>query len=445
MCTDKSLVLFAKENRRYNNAVDRAVSKNGGVCRYESVIARGPDADEESDDGEPSYDELKGDLHTIGWNNHQMSTVEEVDMNGDPVNADDDEGYEPDEEMRSAYVSFCMMSEREQERYIAQQKLYICALIGVSFHDWEPSDAFILEAIQDETPDDMLKEMAYAAYLATPLPPEGNPSDEYVGPGLGEEDDLIRVSQQSVEWGMPNIGRRNLCEGSELRVQRSRGTRSLRSPPRDCDGKVIGIPPMPGSSRSRRSQRTHESHCPKYGRQDERHQALRIEAKSERRFAALALAWVEDKVQDETNFTEAEMEVIDRSLRRADTGLDSWEMEFRMEDMLWEFHGEIPESMHGGFRHVNYLNDSPWDWDDGLDDPFYWDDGRDDTLWCDDPHETDFDDEGWPDADVRDDIFERYGETPFVLDLIHIGHQSGKRRTYHHREMMEKRPSQYFA
>ncbi len=109
-------------------------------------------------------------------------------------NEDEEGSTEDDIEVRGEYAHFCAMSFRQQAAYMATMRVQICSLIGVSSLDWEPSDAFILDAIQDETPNEALKEMAYAAYLATPVPHECNPSD--VEPDLPAADDLIRVSQQ---------------------------------------------------------------------------------------------------------------------------------------------------------------------------------------------------------------------------------------------------------
>ncbi len=106
-----------------------------------------------------------------------------------------EEGSTEDEiEMQGEYAHFCAMSFRQQAKYVATMRAKICALIGVSSQSWEPSDAFILDAIQDETPNDVLKDMAYAAYLASYDPFEQNPSD--VEPELPADDDCIRVPQQ---------------------------------------------------------------------------------------------------------------------------------------------------------------------------------------------------------------------------------------------------------
>lgn len=495
-----------------------------GFARYNRGIASAPlaeklhftdttmqhhaDADEASEDGELSYDELKSDLMTIAWNNHESTELEVVDMNGDPVDADDneregeDEGYNADDEVRGIRARFAAMTTREQDRFIAKMKVRICSMIGASYFDWQPSDEFILDIIEDETPEDAIYEMARAAYLATPIPCEDNPSDEKE-PEQDEGADLIRLSKFSGEYGLPNIGYRFSNRGFWLADRdRRKGPRSLRT-----------------RRRSYREYRNSESHCPKYGRQDYRHQAPRIEAKAERRFAAYEAAveayfresycWEleDDEVRNETNFTEAEMEELNA---RFDFSEDYFfhedrEICWKMEEMAWAFGHTIddpcdvaglPGYRPSDYERYGYYSSTRWSYGDldqgytqydlrgelepdrGWDflrpqprrlmnpfdsyDPFddyayesfadsrderYFDDGFDDLdscscAACDSQRE--FRDLRARFAHLDDDdmgIFEDYGPSEADLDTMQIGQSSSKRRTYHIREMMEKRPA----
>lgn len=155
----------------------------------------GDKCDGTGDEPGDSYDERR--KHAIDGRFIDVS-FESFATSDDLRDNDEDggeEGSTEDEiEFHGEYAYFCAMSFREQAKYMATMRSKICAMIGVSTLDWEPSDAFILDAIQDETPNDVLKEMAYAAYLAMPEPYEFNPSD--VEPELPVDDDCIRVSQQ---------------------------------------------------------------------------------------------------------------------------------------------------------------------------------------------------------------------------------------------------------
>ena len=72
-----------------------------------------------------------------------------VDEGDDDVEASTDGPEEP----RTAYQRFCDTSHREQEQIIFAFKLHVCALIGVSRHDWMPDHTFVLEAIEYEFED----------------------------------------------------------------------------------------------------------------------------------------------------------------------------------------------------------------------------------------------------------------------------------------------------
>jgi len=435
---------------------------------------------------EPAGDDFetrcRNKLSGGGWINPQVGyiTQEDIDaMNGveaadgDTDDDDDgeDEGYNADDEVRGIRARFAAMTTREQNRFVAEMKLRICFMIGASYFDWEPSDEFILEIIEDETPDAVLYEIARAAYLATPIPYEDNPSDEKE-PEQDEGTDLIRISQYSGERGLPNIGYRFSNRGFWLADRdRRKGPRSLRT-----------------RRRSYREYRNSESHCPKYGRQDYRHQAPRIEAKAERRFAAYEATveayfremdcWEleDDEVRNETNFTEAEMVALDEQFGFSDSYWDyidflDREIYRKMEEMARDFGHTFDDPcdvagtrgyMPGDFERRGYYGPdrleyrSPFDYIDPFDDYAYaaYVDSRDDRYFEDEEDipcncascraGNEFRDLRARFAHLDDDdmgIFEDYGPSEADLDAMQIGQSSNKRRTYHIREMMEKRPA----
>lgn len=383
-------------------------------------------------------------------------TQEDVDAMNGVVEAasdtdDEEESYDADDEVRGIRASFCAMSSREQNRFIAKMKLRICSLIGASYFDWEPSDEFILEIIEDETPEDAIFEMARAAYLAAPVPPEDNPSDDKE-PDEDEGADKIRIGLYSGERGLPNIGYRFSNRGLWLAERdRRKGPRALRN--------------------RRRSYRddNSESHCPKYGRQDYRHQAPRIEAKYERRFAAYEAmmeayfremdCWepADDEVRNETNFTEAEMVALDEQFGFSDSYWDyvdymDREMCRKMDEMARDFGYPIDDPcdiagtrgyMPGDFERRGYYGPNRFDgylgfglyvddydpMDDYVD---YYDerDRYDEPCDCDDcraerEHQRLIDRFGdwYDDMDFFDDFC---GPTEADLDAMQIGQSNSK-------------------
>ncbi len=94
------------------------------------------------------------------------------------VDADDEGSYVQNEEVRGGRARFCAMNEAQQTMFMYKVTMHICALIGVSICDWEPSDEFVLDAIENDLSDEALTEIALAMYYATAVSPEGNPSDE---------------------------------------------------------------------------------------------------------------------------------------------------------------------------------------------------------------------------------------------------------------------------
>jgi hypothetical protein len=335
-------------------------------------------------------------------------------------------------------------------------KLRICEMIGVSYFDWEPSDEFILDYIDGDIPEDSLCEMALAAYLASPIPPEDNPSDEEPPPD--ESADLIRISQYSCEHGLPNIGYRFSNRGFWLAERdRRKGPRSLRT-----------------RRRSYRDYRNSESHCPKYGRQDERHQAPRIEAKYERRFAAYEAMMeayyraqdesLEDEARNATNLTDAEMEALNARFAFPEDYLfhEDREIERKMEEMARAFGHTIddpcdiagrPGYMPDDFRRRGYYGpdrgshsgrdrhdydpmddygcDSYADSRDGVDD-----NGDDEPCDCHDcreesEHQRD-DEVGMLENGHLSNAYVAY------LDALVVSHSSNKRRTYHVLEVLKK-------
>jgi hypothetical protein len=343
------------------------------------------------------------------------------------------------------------MSSREQNRFIALMKKRICEMIGVGSADyWEPSDEFILEIIEDETPEAEIYEMARAAYLAAPLPPEDNPSDEELGPDLSA--DLIRISQYSGEQGLPNIGWRKLPEGF-VRQGSRRGPRTMRT------------------RRPKSYSINWKSHCPKYGRQDYRHQASRIEAKSERRFTAheaeieacyqAALCeFLDNAVKNETKFTdddyffwsgdEDEVARMEEMARAFGHTIDPCDIAGARGYMSGDFErrGYYDSDRFGGYLgFCLYVDDyDPYD-DyvlDGYDRDIYADyEGYDDPYPCSCAAEDEFRDliDRFGDRDDVMGIFEDYGQSEAELDTMQFGQSNSKRGRgkFHYYETVQRR------
>jgi len=167
---------------RYNRSIASApLSKK---LRFGGAVVHVADADEVSEDAVMSYADIIDDLLTVGWNNHHMTTLEVVDLNGDMVSAED--SYEVEGEVRGLYARFVAMTSLEQEVLIDDIKAHLCDLIAVHPSYWEPSTDFVLEMIEAETPETALRDMVLALYFAAHLPPEGNPYDVGHEPAEGE-------------------------------------------------------------------------------------------------------------------------------------------------------------------------------------------------------------------------------------------------------------------
>ena len=222
---------------------------------------------------------------------------------------------------------------------------HTCTLIGVSPSDWEPSDEFILDAIQNGFSDAELRHAAYAAYSATSHSVEFNPMDEDTDLIGREDDDLILIGQQSAQRDFPNIGYRFSYKGRWLpNKERRSGPRRLRTGRGDWQAQ------QDGSKRSRWGGANTESHCPKYGRQDERHQLPRREAKDERAMLRYLSGekdfWVEDTIQEEA--PQSLLSVVDQLFMCYEpvTYENLWELERELENQEWE-QREVLYHFHG--------------------------------------------------------------------------------------------------
>lgn len=394
---------------RYNCSIAHASLDS--KLRFDRAVAHLSDADEVSEDADISYAEITGDLLTVGWHNHQMTSLEVVDMNGDIVADEAEEGCVDPDEVRGLSARFCAMTPIEQDVLIDDIKAHLCSLIGVHPSEWEPSTEFILEAIEAETSDATLEEMTLALYLATHLSYEMNPSDTDVDKFGGDCDERIRASQGS-------------CE--RLGVKQS--TRGLECP------NVFGRrgPRQMVSRRRERSYLNSKSHTPKYRRQDDRHQLPRLLAKEER-----LMAKMDDRpISDFKDWLEENYFVQQSGLLSGPAYLSvkeqlSFHQEERFDDWLFE------------------LESQRCDRDDPIVEPLCMSETRpdDDDWWvhsldsCDWDRYSDCADENCPDEDPRypeslfdgfenpygdrDDIFEDYGD----LSELFIGHSSRLRFT----------------
>lgn len=177
---------------RYNCSIANA--SLGSKLRFGGAVGHPSDADEVSEDPEFSYVELTGDNLTIGWNNHSMTSLEVVDME-EMVVVDDEEGdsFQHDGEVRGLYARFCAMNTVEQDVLIDDIKTHLCSLIYTHPSEWAPSTAFVLDLIEDETPEEELCQMVLDLYLAD------HPESVGDAPGAGRmEDEVGRFTEYDV-------------------------------------------------------------------------------------------------------------------------------------------------------------------------------------------------------------------------------------------------------
>jgi hypothetical protein len=72
-----------------------------------------------------------------------------------------------DGEVRDLYARFIAMTSTEQDVLIDDIKVHLCDLIDVHPMDWAPSTEFVLDIIEEETPDAALGAMVLALYFST--------------------------------------------------------------------------------------------------------------------------------------------------------------------------------------------------------------------------------------------------------------------------------------
>ena len=327
--------------------------------RLKGAIARLADADEVSEDEVITYSELKGNLLTLGWNNHQMVDLVEVDLNGDVVS--DDDVY--DSGTPSVYARFCAMNEREQTSFMYELTMHICRLVGVCVTVWAPSDEFVLSAIELEVSSDQLRRAArsaYAEYLRSTDSPFKDPKPDSPE---SEADDTIRVSQQSTR------GSKTLKTSRDLRDPGHRSRQSRTMVPKK---NVEKFPTRLTGGKWSRWRGKMESHSTKYGRQDYRHQLPRMEAKFDRRFAAYEAMWADEEEQVDT--LEAQMVDFDHRERfERDVAELDWDSRLAYSrDALDEALDEMMDIRLYGTRYVraslSWEDELFHDWVDGIHD-----------------------------------------------------------------------------
>ncbi len=403
------------------NAI-RAISENnnaplGKKLRYAGAIERSADADEPQDfddrnvltqDGYAITEDLLG------------PNVEDDDTEVEDVE-DSEEWYAIDDEPRSTRAHFTSLSTREQNRMIDRCKAGLCEKLGIAICDWEPSDALILDAIEGDISNDMLVQLVYAEYLATPQPPEGNPSDEEAPPSMSH--DQYAIGQGSREWGLPNIGRRNLSD-QLVRCDNRRGPRTMKGR-RPESGHVINL----------------ESHCPKHGRQDYRQQLPRMLEKAERHMAMydamserMMIEWSESfpkLKQEPPTYLSVKEQIF--MISRVEH-MNEWLFDLVMEKFEREFDEKYPlYRRHNPFLasrtvYANSLFDLAGDYNTfmHLDDDGSWD-------WPEAEDEQSPFPDSWFDEDLYSDIFADYGNTDRDVDARHIGYSSRLRFTGRYR------------
>lgn len=103
-------------------------------------------------------------------------------------------------ELRGTYARFCDMTGAEQTKFVYEVTMHICALVGVSVCDWEPSDEFVLDAIQDELSDEDLKKAALEIYVPPVTHVKREPSSVGGEFDVATDPELIGISQQSTRF-----------------------------------------------------------------------------------------------------------------------------------------------------------------------------------------------------------------------------------------------------
>lgn len=314
--------------------------------------------------------------------------------------APDEDGEVSDEESVTYRQKFALLSDSAQEKVITQFKDYICRALSLDSHFWEPSVDLILDAIESEMPDVQLVEWALADYLATPKPPEGNPSDDDVDL-TSAADDFIPVSQCSRE-------RSGISTPDDGDYLGRRGRHQLKSRRRNA------------------SHLNTESHTPKYKHQDWRHQLPRIEAKMERRMSMLLSDWEYPELEEEEPTFLSVQDQLDLSGRREEF-MDEWTLDLLYDDMD-RLDAQMELEMHQYYGRVH-------DWyEPSMHDYVDWD--RYSPLLSDDNDDLNVSGEPYAnfDADAgRDDIFEDYGNMNRYLDEQQMSHASRPRFTCRYR------------
>ncbi len=420
----------------------------GKKLRFAGAINRLADADEPEDfddrnvltqDGYATTEDLMWSANDD--DGHQSGDEADPDVEGD------EDGYDVDDEPRSSRWRFASLSFRDQDLMIARFKTHLCEKIGVSPRDWEPSNALILDAIEGDFSEEVLVQMAYAEYFATPQPPEDNPSDNKE-PNQDEGADLIRISQYSGERGLPNIGYRFSNHGVWLAERdRQKGPRTMKT------------------RRPKSHSTNNESHWPKYGLQDYRHQLSRRQGKMERQMATyvrIVSDWSHEewtvsfpKIEEESPTYLSVSEQIFMSSREEHMGewlCDLDMKKFEERDREYEAHlfdvyyGRNPKRVQG---HSNRFDDFGWDFYDPYPDADYDDyymytqfDGEPDDWTEGDGEflESPFPD-SWFYSDLRDDIFTYDGNSDCDVGALHIGHSSSMRFTGRYRPTRRMRVS----
>lgn len=253
----------------------------------------------------------------------------------DSRDGEDDEGDDITLEMVSAswcvsakFAMFNKLSGNARLTYILAQQIFIARLIGKL--DWQPSVAFVLEYIEYDTPIAELKVMALEQWH------------------FDREDDL-RAQQGGLDDFDNRFDLDELALGEEMlrterRIARCDDRKSRRSGPRArlADRRRFHSDTnRPGTQRQRRRCSSYESHCSKYGRQDERHQLPRREAKAERAWALFEreMRMADDPIiMTHQVMTPAE---VDREIARES---NQWIHEQRVLEM-WSYEWERAEHM----------------------------------------------------------------------------------------------------
>lgn len=205
------------------------------------------------------------------------------------------------------YGDYCRMVPSQRVSAIMNVRSLMWRVLDIDGDDWNPGDDIVIACMRQtegQSPEVLLawveeqyraatreyKDHMHAAWMRER---DANVYDLYDLDELAEIEDKLRTWSER-GYSRNRDDRHDVRYGPRARIA-SRGTWDARYN-------------HPGTQRQRRRNLNHESHCPKYGRQDVRHEFPRREAKAERHYLSYKRAW---ETWVRTNVLEQEEELLD--------------------------------------------------------------------------------------------------------------------------------------